>query len=103
MNVVGKKKGRTMNPLTQFKQTTILPALIALTLACFALPPQARGTCQQGCLTNNNTVLGDDALLNNTGPGNTAIGASALKSNTTGNTNTAMGSAALLNNTAGRS
>ena len=92
-----------MNPLTQFKQTTILPALIALTLACFALPPQARGTCQQGCLTNNNTVLGDDALLNNTGPGNTAIGASALKSNTTGNTNTAMGSAALLNNTAGRS
>jgi len=31
-----------MNPLTQSKNTTILPVLIALTLACFGLSPQAR-------------------------------------------------------------
>ena len=56
-----------MNPLTQSKNTTILPVLIALTLGCFGLSPQARAVCQEGCLTDNNTVLGDDALLNNTG------------------------------------
>jgi hypothetical protein len=53
-----------MNPLTQSKNTTILPVLIALTLGCFALSPQARAVCQEGCLTNDNTVLGDNALLN---------------------------------------
>ena len=31
-----------MNPLTQSKNTTILPVLIALTLGCFGLSPQAR-------------------------------------------------------------
>ena len=55
-----------MNPLTQSKNTTILPVLIALMLGCFGLSPQARAVCQEGCLTNNNTVLGDNALLNNT-------------------------------------
>src|SRR5437867_11471773 len=70
INVAGKKKGRTINPLTQSKNTTILPVLIALTLVSFALSPQARAVCQEGCLTNNNTVLGDDALLNNTGTDN---------------------------------
>ena len=39
--------------------------LIPLALACFALSPQVRATCQQGCLTDENTVLGEDALLNN--------------------------------------
>src|SRR4029434_4791316 len=34
-------KGRTMNPLTQSKNTTILPVLIALMLASFGLSPQA--------------------------------------------------------------
>jgi hypothetical protein len=56
-----------MNPLTQSKNTTILPILIALALGCFGLSPQARAACQEGCLTNGNTVLGDAALLNNTG------------------------------------
>jgi hypothetical protein len=56
-----------MNPLTRPKNTTILPVLIALTLVCFVLSPQARAVCQEGCLTNQNTVLGDDALLNKTG------------------------------------
>src|SRR6266550_4588069 len=54
--------------------------LIALILIGFALAPQARAVCQQGCdLVNNNTFLGDDALINNTtGGSNTAIGYLAL-------------------------
>jgi hypothetical protein len=90
-----------MNPLIQSKNTTILPVLIALTLGCFALSPQARAVCQEGCLPNQNTVLGDDALLNNTGPNNTAIGWKALYSDTTGFANTASGSGALEFNTTG--
>jgi len=77
--------------------------LIPLVLACFALSPQARAVCQEGCDTVNfNTFLGDDALVNNTtGFGNTAIGSSALASNTTGTDNTATGYAALYSNTTG--
>src|SRR4030095_8127455 len=67
IDVAGKKKGRTMNPQIQSKNATILPILIALTLGCFALAPQARAACQEGCLTNENTALGDDALLNTFG------------------------------------
>jgi len=52
-----------------------------------------------GCLTNQNTVLGDDALLNNTGSYNTAIGVDALFSNTIGSSNTAIGVGALYSNT----
>jgi hypothetical protein len=58
-----------MNPLIQSKNTTILPVLIALMLSC---------------LTNENTVLGEDALLNNSGFNNTANGFNALYSNTGG-------------------
>jgi hypothetical protein len=68
-------------------------------LGCFALSPQARAACQRGCLTNENTVLGDDALLNNTiGFENTAVGFNALLSNTTGLQNTAIGFSALWSN-----
>ena len=91
-----------MNPLTQSKSTTILSVLIALTFACFALAPQARATCQDACLTNQNTVLGDEALFNNTdGSYNTATGAQALQNNTTGGNNTAIGAQALIYNTTG--
>ncbi len=91
-----------MNPLIQSKNTTILPVLIALTLGCFGLLPQARAVCQDGCLTNFNTVLGDDALLNNPGSFNTAIGAHVLLNNqSNGWFNTAIGWQALLNNTNG--
>ena len=90
-----------MNPLTQSKNTRILSVLIALTLGCFGLSPQARAVCQKGCLTNNNTRLGDDALLNNTGNDNTALGFNALLNNTTGGFNTALGAFALFNNTEG--
>src|SRR5438552_2694838 len=77
--------------------------LIPFVLAWLAISPQARAVCQEGCLTNQNTVLGDDALLNNTGVNNTAIGFEALFSNTTGGGNTATGSDALYSNTTGDS
>jgi hypothetical protein len=72
--------------------------LLPLALACFALAPQARATCQEGCLTGSNTVLGDDALLTGAGLNNTAIGFQALLSDTGGGDNTAIGSGALLSN-----
>jgi len=90
-----------MNPLTQSKNTTILPVLIAL--ACFALSPQARAVCQEGCDTDHeNTFLGEEALgSNTTGTHNVAIGSGALESNTSGFTNTATGSDALSANQTG--
>src|SRR5207248_9983221 len=75
--------------------------LILSVLASFALAPQARAVCQQGCLTNNNTVLGEDALVNITGVFNTAIGVEALQFNTTGGANTTIGVDALQFNTTG--
>jgi len=55
---------------------------------------------QEGCDTVKfNTFLGDDALLNNIGSGNRAIGAKTLLSNTTGSNNTAIGFQALFSNT----
>jgi hypothetical protein len=80
------------------------PALALFTLAGFALLPQARATCQQGCLQNNNTVLGDSALVNNTtGNNNTATGYFALFASATGFDNTATGSGALADDTSGES
>ncbi len=79
-----------------------LALVIPVTLACFALVPRARATCQDACLTNNNTVQGDDALLNlTTGTDSTALGLNALLFETTGYFNTAVGSQALLRNTTG--
>src|SRR5256885_7035772 len=49
--------------------------IISFALASFALSPQARAACQQGCLANSNTIQGDDALIsNNTGLNNTTMG-----------------------------
>ena len=93
--------------------------LIPLSLVSIALSPQARASCQEGCLTSDNTALGDDTLVNNTtgysntaigslalsanilGFENTAIGRTALNQNTTGGWNTAIGVGALFSNTAG--
>src|SRR5215216_1193749 len=77
--------------------------LISLALAWFALVPQARAVCREGCdLSNGNTFLGDDALIQDTtGLDNTAIGFNALFSNTTGSYNTATGFQTLINNTTG--
>jgi Chaperone of endosialidase len=74
-------------------------------ISCYALAvfaPEARATCQEGCdIAFGNTFLGDDALGNDTGNSNTAIGDSVLADNTTGNENTASGAFALGFNTTG--
>ena len=79
--------------------------LITLAFACFALSPQARATCQEGCDTVSlNTFLGEDALTNDTtGHQNTAIGYKALYSNTLGSQNTAIGAYSLFTAPVGNS
>jgi uncharacterized coiled-coil protein SlyX len=73
----------------------------AVAIMWLLFSPTAQAVCQDGCLTNNNTVLGEDALLNNAGFDNTAIGFTALRFNTTGTENTAVGFDALLANNTG--
>jgi hypothetical protein len=90
--------------VTQTKNTAILPVLITLTLACFALSPPARALlpppAPDGGYPNDNTAEGANALFNlTTGTGNTAIGTDALDSNTSGDFNTAIGELALASNT----
>ena len=53
-------------------------ALLALALGWLVASPTAQATCQEGCLADQNTVLGDDALLNEAGVNNTAVGFQAL-------------------------
>src|SRR5262245_20903479 len=76
-------------------------AVLLIPLACFALSPQARAVCQEGCFSNQSTALGEDALISNSGINNTAIGFNALFSNTTGLANTGTGFGALFHNTTG--
>jgi Galactose oxidase, central domain len=79
-----------MNLLTQSKNATILPVLIALTLGCFGLSPQARAVDPppDGGYPNQNTAEGEDALFSlTTGADNTAMGFDALYSNVTGSDN----------------
>ena len=76
-------------------------ALIPLMLTCFAFSPAAQAVCQEGCLRNDNTAIGKNALINTTGSENTANGFQALFSNTIGNFNTATGWEALTFNTTG--
>jgi hypothetical protein len=85
------------------KLNIIYPAFALFALAYSTLSPQAQAVCQQGCdLANNNTFLGDNALINNTtGSHNTATGRNALHSNITGSWNTANGELALISNTTG--
>jgi Chaperone of endosialidase len=77
--------------------------LIPLGLAWLALSPVARAdVCLEGCdLFFHNTFFGDDALINDTGFDNTAVGFYALLNNTTGYANTATGASALYSNTTG--
>src|SRR5439155_18357752 len=105
INSSGERKVGDMRMITSATRNSINHApyqlallFIPLALAWLALSPQAQATCQQGCLTNENTVLGDDALSSNTtGFQNTATGFQALFSNTTGHQNTATGYAVLTN------
>src|SRR5258705_10816770 len=94
----GNKPMKTISNITY-------PAFALFAFACFALAPQARAVCQQGCDTSNgNTFLGDDALINNTtGVNNTANGSETLLNNTTGFNNTANCFQALFSNTTGSS
>jgi hypothetical protein len=80
----------------------IYPAFALSALACVAFLPQALATCQDACLTNDNTVQGNDALISlTTGTDNTGLGFQALFNNTTGIENTATGSNVLFSNTTG--
>jgi hypothetical protein len=104
-------------------KTSIHPVLITVALICFALSPQARAVTR-GCLTGNNTVVGEGEALVDSSPGlnntaisinalhddtggfflggyNTATGAGVLANNTTGGNNTATGASALEFNTTG--
>ena len=91
-----------MNPSIQFKKTTSLAVLMSFMLACFGLSPRAQAVCQEGCGVNENTFLGEDALISNAfGSFNTAIGNAALDNCSNCNDNTAVGSFALLENTGG--
>ena len=90
-----------MHPSIQVKTTT-LPLLTMLMLTCFALSPRAQAACQNDCLQNRNTALGDDALLSLTnGTQNTAVGARALFEIRGGDNNSAIGYFALRHNIAG--
>jgi hypothetical protein len=77
---------------------TVAALLITLALTCFALSPQVRATCQEGCdAVNFSTFLGEDALLNNIGTSDTAVGWHALRNNP-GSWNTAIGAGTLEDN-----
>src|SRR5437016_6845946 len=85
-------KTTTLRLTNSANRSHLTLAFLLIPLACVALSPQAHATCQEGCLTNQNTVLGDDALINlTTGFANTAVGFETLSSNTTGVFNTAIG------------
>ena len=86
-----------------YLKTFLFPQVtVTFALACFALVPQARAVCQQGCDSNLfNAFLGDDALISNTtGTGNTAVGWRSLSLGSTASFNTAVGGGALALNTA---
>jgi len=86
----------------QDMKTTIPLFYIVLIFVSINVSPKARATCQEGCLTNENTVLGEDVLLNDQGSSwNTAIGSQALFSTNIGSVNTAIGFDALYSNTVG--
>src|SRR5438034_109681 len=53
-------------PLRNLMNRSPLRAFLLIALGWLALAPQARGACQEGCLTIRNTVLGDDAFFSNT-------------------------------------
>src|SRR2546430_9596889 len=78
-------------------QSKLLMAILPV-LACFALLPGAQAICTEGCGSNFNTFEGENALINNTGAGNTAFGWGSLSANTDAPFNTAVGGGALIFN-----
>lgn len=90
-------------PLTSSSWSCAFFNIIAVLLTTFAFSPDAGAVCQEGCgLNNENTFLGNDALLFNTaGILNTAVGHFALRNTTSGFSNTAVGASALALNSVG--
>lgn len=82
---------------------THIQIIVPLMVLGLAITPEVGAVCQEGCLPNDSTVLGDNALSNNVGHNNTAVGFEALIDNTTGTANTATGHLALNFNTTGNS
>src|SRR5262249_1230751 len=75
-----------------------LVAVLSFSLAWLICVPEVRAACQEGCDSNSNVFLGEDALISNTlGVANVAIGSKALTSNAASSLNTAMGAGALQN------
>jgi trimeric autotransporter adhesin len=99
-------------------KTTIPLPLFCVVLAFLSvnISPTARAVCQEGCDTSTNTFLGEDALINNSGSRNTAVGYHAMEGANsfacvaigylalalnTGQLNTAVGVSAMQDNTTG--
>jgi hypothetical protein len=100
-NPASSKKGRTVNPLTQFKNTTTPPLLLSLLVDFFGLCEMAQAVvpAPDGGYPGGNTAEGQNALLSlTTGGFNTAIGYFSLRSNAVNSFNTAVGAGALLAN-----
>jgi hypothetical protein len=76
-------------------------SIIIIAVITFTLSPFIYAQCPQICDGNDNTALGQSALVNNTGSGNTAVGFQALQNNTFAGSNTAIGESALSNNVNG--
>ncbi|HEU0208169.1 MAG TPA: tail fiber domain-containing protein [Candidatus Udaeobacter sp.] len=74
--------------------------LLGAASAWFGLSLPVIATCRQGC-SSSNTYLGDEALVDNLGVQNTAVGDLALTNNTSGEFNTAVGGYVLASNTTG--
>jgi trimeric autotransporter adhesin len=94
-------ENRTRKENYIMKTPSMIIRTILLAFGFLALAPQAQAVCQDACFANENTAHGEDALFNNSGLRNTALGFRALLNNTTGESNTATGKKALLNNTTG--
>ena len=91
-----------MSILTYPRQT-ILPFLVTVAFACFALLPAAQGIVPppDGGYPNFTTAEGSNALQSlTTGAGNTGVGWRALFADTTASFNTGLGAGALLLNQA---
>ena len=76
-------------------------SIIIIAVITFTLSPFIYAQCPQICDGTDSTALGQSALVNNTGSGNTAVGFQALQNNTFAGSNTAIGESALSNNVNG--
>jgi uncharacterized coiled-coil protein SlyX len=80
-----------------------IKSILIIAVAMFSLLPFIYAQCPQICDANENTALGQSALMNNTtAADNTAVGFQALQSNTEGLVNTAIGETALYHNVNGQ-